>query len=118
MSSIKHGENSYLLEKEKTNFSTCSACGEIFEKPILATVLSSGSSRVYYACPRCLTKVREVPVRKASEDDGEVPVKVVKSQGEAKGGCPRFFGFLKKRPKNMPIPDECLTCDKMIECLM
>jgi hypothetical protein len=32
--------------------------------------------------------------------------------------CTHFLGYLKKRSKEAPIPDECLTCDKMIECMV
>ena len=39
------------------------------------------------------------------------------SEGK-QGGCLHEFGYLKNRPKNKPIPDECLTCPKMIQCLM
>lgn len=31
--------------------------------------------------------------------------------------CPHDFGYLKKRDKNTPIPDECLSCPRMMECL-
>jgi len=31
-------------------------------------------------------------------------------------GCPNYFGYLANRPKNAPIPQECLTCQKMLEC--
>ncbi|UCE16037.1 MAG: hypothetical protein JSV12_09360, partial [Candidatus Bathyarchaeota archaeon] len=31
--------------------------------------------------------------------------------------CPHYFGHLKKLPKNLPIPDECLGCLRIIECL-
>lgn len=30
--------------------------------------------------------------------------------------CPYAFGYLKKRDKNAPIPDECLSCPSMLEC--
>jgi len=30
--------------------------------------------------------------------------------------CPYGFGHLKKLGNNAPIPDECLTCPKMLEC--
>jgi hypothetical protein len=42
-------------------------------------------------------------------------VAVAKHEDEAK--CTHFLGYLKKRGKDTPFPDECLTCDKMIECL-
>jgi len=32
-------------------------------------------------------------------------------------GCPHHFGYLGKHPKNTPIPNECLTCIKIMECL-
>jgi len=31
--------------------------------------------------------------------------------------CPHYFGYLKKLPKNLPIPDECLGCLRIVECL-
>jgi len=100
----------------------CGGCGEEFEKPILATVSSNVSAQRYYACPRCLTKVSQVEDKKG-EEEKEMPVltkherKVVVKLEEAVK-CNHFLGYLKKRPKNTPIPEECLTCDKMIECLM
>jgi hypothetical protein len=32
-------------------------------------------------------------------------------------GCLHFFGYLRNIPKNTLIPDECLRCSKMVECL-
>ena len=32
-------------------------------------------------------------------------------------GCPHHFGYLGEHPKNTPIPNECLTCIKIMECL-
>jgi len=31
--------------------------------------------------------------------------------------CPHYFGYLGGHPKNTPIPNECLTCTKIMECL-
>jgi hypothetical protein len=100
----------------------CDGCGENFEKPILATIVSGGSSRTYYACPRCLTKVGDVKPAKCEEgrEEEKASTVVVRKSGKSysdKTGCEHFFGYLKKRPKNTPIPDECLTCSKMVECL-
>jgi hypothetical protein len=30
--------------------------------------------------------------------------------------CEHFIGYLETRPQNAPIPDECLTCDAVINC--
>jgi len=32
-------------------------------------------------------------------------------------GCPHHFGYLGEHPKHTPIPNECLTCTKIMECL-
>jgi len=33
-------------------------------------------------------------------------------------GCPHHFGYLSEYPKNTPIPNECLTCTNIMECLL
>jgi hypothetical protein len=40
------------------------------------------------------------------------------SDQEAPKECPQFFGYLKSRPRSETFPDTCLTCRKMLECLM
>jgi len=30
--------------------------------------------------------------------------------------CPHRFGYLKKLDKKAPIPDECLSCSRIMEC--
>jgi hypothetical protein len=40
------------------------------------------------------------------------------SQPQDFGKCGHFFGYLGKRQKSTPFPDECLTCARMVECLL
>jgi len=42
----------------------------------------------------------------------------VKSNKKKKGSlkCPHHFGYLEGLPKFDSIPQECLTCKKMLEC--
>lgn len=99
----------------------CSGCHEDFQKPLLAMDSSNGRIQVYYACPHCLSKVESVKEHKSEEEKAESPAliedtrKNVKAQEEM--GCKHFLGYLRKRPKGMAIPEECLVCEKMIECL-
>ncbi|MEM0058356.1 MAG: hypothetical protein QXG58_00450 [Candidatus Bathyarchaeia archaeon] len=118
MTSTEYETSLYPPDMAKMKSLTCDECGEIFEKPVLATVSSGDTSKTYYACPRCLTRVKEVPSPKTEEPRRDSASRRA-SEGHEKAGseCQHFFGFLKKRPKNMPIPDECLTCNKMIDCL-
>ena len=32
--------------------------------------------------------------------------------------CQRYFGFLSQRSKGTPIPEDCLTCEKMLDCMI
>jgi DNA-directed RNA polymerase subunit RPC12/RpoP len=109
------------LHKEDGSFKgdsidfVCNECGGTFQKPILATVSSSGRVQTYYACPRCMARIskerKEVTISKE-----DIKKSSVRLANDVK--CKHFLGYLKKRPKDAPIPDECLTCDKMIECLL
>jgi len=59
-----------------------------------------------------LSKLRGVNGKnqKASKDRREVAEK-----GDSE--C-SMFGFLEKLPKGDPIPDECMSCQKLVECLL
>jgi len=110
----------YLLSKHSSLI--CDGCGENFDRPILATVVSGNFSRTYYACPRCLTKVGEIESAKHDksdeEDKGSTAIARKKMESDSEETrCEHFLGYLRKRPKNTPIPDDCLTCSRMIECL-
>jgi hypothetical protein len=47
----------------------------------------------------------------------QVPIAPPKHLQEKPSGCLNFFGYLRNMPKNTLIPDECLGCAKMVECL-
>jgi len=40
-----------------------------------------------------------------------------KSSIENQRKCSHFFGYVKTLPKNTPIPDECLWCPSIVDCL-
>jgi len=120
-SSLKVEDENYSFSENQISF-RCNGCNGAFQKPILATVSSSGSVQTYYACPHCLSKISDVKQHKSEESketsismENVKKVAVAKREDDVK--CTHFLGYLKKRPKEAPFPDECLTCDKMIECL-
>ena len=102
----------------------CSECNGIFQKPLVATLSSQGIVQTYDACPHCLSKVALVKHQQKREEKKEVlmPIEETKNisapRERENADCMHFLGYLKTRSKDMSIPDECLTCDKMIECLM
>jgi len=62
--------------------------------------------------------------RKGVEGREEAPVKPSKVEekdpkgGESPKGCSHHFGYLAHRPKDVSIPQECLTCPKVVECML
>jgi DNA-directed RNA polymerase subunit RPC12/RpoP len=102
--------------------SVCNACGGMFNAPLLAMVFSDSPAEEYYACPKCLSKVRSVERQKQAkvdnivQEDNSLGIDVEDTVAK-EAGCTYHLGYLKKRPKKTPIPEECLTCSKMIECM-
>ena len=37
---------------------------------------------------------------------------------DGSSGCPETFGYLANRPKDVLIPQGCLTCPKMVDCIL
>jgi DNA-directed RNA polymerase subunit RPC12/RpoP len=100
--------------------SRCNTCGEEFETPLFAVVSSGYLLEEYYACPRCLSKVGNVERNKtveAEEEEEKFQEREVEDKIEETVACAHHLGYLKRRPKNTPIPEECLTCPKMIDCM-
>ena len=40
------------------------------------------------------------------------------SKEDLKKGCPETFGYLANRPKDVSIPQVCLVCPKMVDCML
>ncbi len=103
--------------------SSCFRCGSEFDKPIFAVNNSQGISEGYYACPRCLSKIenqKEETIEEATEKTEKTKTthsKKVNIDNSEPAVCPHYSGYLKKRPKNTPVPEECFTCIEMIDCM-
>lgn len=95
--------------------------------------LSSENSASYYACPYCLA---EIAIEKSSEVEGEKRTRKLKrtkiSQPKAQLieekpaqqpspeilKCSHYFGYLSQRSKKENIPEECMTCEKIVQCML
>lgn len=52
--------------------------------------------KVIYVCPYCLTEMQE----------------------NQRLGCQHWFGYLGQRASGEGIPDECIECEKSVECML
>jgi hypothetical protein len=61
-----------------------------------------------------LPHIRKEPQQKPSK-----PPKGSGEEGslESQRKCSHFFGYVRTLPKNTPIPDECLWCPSIVDCL-
>jgi len=109
-------------------------CGRIFPEPVRLTDLSHRpQEETYYACPFCFSRLNVDGILGDSDHfGGKTHVgaefaasaskgKASKKQSEEKMtavlGCPHQFGYLRSRSKGSEIPDTCLTCPKILQCM-
>ena len=88
-------------------------CEKTFDKPVLFTDSSDIIRKSHYACPYCMSKLEIV------SDDAKIigvnPVEYPKVF-ESPAKCAHFSSLGSMRPKNMPPPDSCLICPKVLQC--
>ena len=111
-------------------------CGKSFAAPVRLTDLShKPRSETYYACPYCFSKMEETNSDESTElklvqsGDYEIAAKPL-NRGVGAGAlkdagkdapvvsCPHHVGYLKTRSKSEAVPDSCLTCPKILQCMV
>lgn len=111
-------------------------CGKSFAAPVRLTDLShKPRSETYYACPYCFSKTEETSSDESAElklvqsEDYEIaagPLNKGIGAGALKEAekdtpavsCPHHVGYLKTRSKSEAVPDSCLTCPKILQCMV
>ena len=123
VSTLEVGREQYSSSNSEKS---CDNCGTNFKKPLFATIYSGEALKEYYACPRCLSKIIDVNIQKKDKikqlnfpkTEGAKPkTPKVENPKESIPGCKNTIGFLKRKPKDTPIPEECFICNKMIDCM-
>jgi len=66
--------------------------------------------------PKSLVQSLEIGDEKPSKPI-EKPKMQEKKTPPSSRDCPHFFGYVRSLPKNTAIPDECLGCPWIVECL-
>lgn len=90
---------------------------ELSKSALQASTLDRSSKSEDSQLPKPIIEVPDTR-RNAPERPPEPPKKnVEKSSSESARKCSHFFGYVRTLPKNTPIPDECLWCPSIVDCL-
>lgn len=107
-------------------------CRRVFANPIIVEDLSLNETGPYQACPYCLTELAVEGIAEAEAEDEELE-KGAKTQASERiekrelkltpesltdHGCSHHFGYLSERSKSEGIPEECMTCDRIVQCML
>ncbi|UCG45858.1 MAG: hypothetical protein JSV58_03575 [Candidatus Bathyarchaeota archaeon] len=102
-------------------------CGKAVVEPFKIIDLSEGTKEnVLHVCPHCLSRLEDVPSKVTTPSSpvnepsqaAEGLKGAAENEGSGPKGCPQFLGYLGKRPKDKPIPDECLMCSEAVRCML
>jgi hypothetical protein len=98
-------------------------CEKVFINPLKALNLQQQTGEPYSACPYCLTEIvinQIVPNNEPEEKvDKSIPYKEKPMLNKEKpADCRYKFGYLSEREKKDQIPDECICCKDILECML
>jgi hypothetical protein len=94
--------------------------------------LCSKNGEVYDACPFCLTEItieknsttikeeKDVKRKKTGSEYEDVDFKektLVESSPKVQG-CAHHLGYLSERSKKEKIPEECMICENIVQCML
>jgi hypothetical protein len=110
------------------------SCKKIFLAPLKAINLQGNPTEPYFACPFCLTKIEIKQNAIAPIDVEETLLEEPKSKTKPKakmedkeirpisqekpGDCKYHPGYLSERSSKEQIPDDCLVCKRIVDCML
>ena len=120
-------------------------CHRKIEEPILLSNLSTTPAEQYYACSHCLMKLEnarndeditqeskhypplhllhekvtgEIFSAPKPQKKEELQVRRLEEKEKDPVDCPHNFGYLGSRAEGTPIPQECLICPRIVDCML
>lgn len=111
------------------------SCGKAFSNPLQAENVGVKKGLKYEACPYCLTEividasprtVQEEPKpvitsigQEGANEDIEVSaLKAKLSLSTTSAKCTHQLGYLSKRTSKEQIPEECMMCGNIVQCML
>ncbi len=103
------------------------SCKKVFSAPLKTINLQQDSTDPYDACPYCLTRMTEDPIKIEDRHEKspveQAPLAENKGATNAKDNdkppaCHKHLGYLSERAQKEQIPDDCLVCKDIVECML
>lgn len=105
------------------------SCGRTFPKPLKAINLGSKEAEHYLACPRCLTGItseepssilESEPNQEANKNEERIVQAIEEKTAEPtpKPQCGHHFGYLSERSNKEQIPEDCMICENILNCML
>jgi len=88
-------------------------CGKSFERPTILTDPTTTPRKTFYVCPHCMSKLDlHVEGLKVVDIKTMEYGKVFDSPAK----CAHYSGFVDAISCDIPIPNDCLVCPKILQC--
>jgi hypothetical protein len=106
---------------------TCqnASCKKSFNAPLKTLNLQRSPREIYNACPFCLTELKILEKRVESQLENlksEANLRETKEKSNRNNDnptkCHFHPGYLSERTSKDNIPDECLVCKDILECML
>lgn len=88
-------------------------CRKTFDRPTILNDPSTLPRKTFYACPHCMSKL-EIRVENLKVVD--VRAAEYGKVFESPAKCAQYSGFVNAISMDMPVPDDCLLCPKILQC--
>ena len=107
------------------------ACGKVFSKPLKAENKTLKERHSYNACPFCLTEIVIGACVTAGGHESGSGLKTAEVGGSrtpkppseeiqhtTSAACTHELGYLSKRSSKEGIPEECMMCGNIVQCML
>jgi hypothetical protein len=117
-----------LMGEKKKGTCLNPSCKRTFSTPLKTLNLQENPTEPYYACPFCLTKIEEATLISQEHLSDEIgqnnqAIEALEKPKSAKNSekplaCKYHLGYLSERGQKEKIPDDCLLCKNIVDCML
>ncbi len=99
------------------------SCKKTFTAALKTINLQQNPTEPYFSCPHCLTKIETIDERtedtslEKKQTTKQVEIKEELTNSDKAADCHYHPGYLSERTGKEQIPDDCLVCSDMLECM-